>query len=438
MTTPRARSFLAAAAVTVGVALAGAAPAWSAPNYAEGNGFVPGGKDIGDLSVASGQGTKLDPGMYSSTLPVDENSRYIQVERGDGERLEVGIVGSGTWKNNAWSAGDGSQSLYVKLTTPDGNTTCATSSASISSSSVPGLLETSVAVDPTQTKRTTSTSTSDAACRNATSYRIDVQRMTRGDNATPMPVQIAVIRTPKVNGAVKAPSGEVDELTTQPLSASTSVEPGPGFAGATTLPSTDGGYTFDARPGRRMFFRVHLSWGQRLSVGWEAPRNGSDYTPPQDTHLDLKVFNPALTDATVSGSGSNSGYLFTSSSGGEPKQLGAFTAPIDYANADRDSSGDDNVQWQTMPGWYYVALDVAPNSTSGKFDDSKPIPSVISVRVKGNATTGPSMNVAQPEPATLSTQGKSGSNPLVWGGALVLGLSAVAGLAYVLWRRESA
>ena len=169
------------------------------------------------------------------------------------------------------------------------------------------------------------------------------------------------------------------------------------------------------------------------------PKNGSGYNPTQDMNLDLQVYNPALTEVTVSGSGSNTGYLFKStSSGTDPKQLGAYTAPIDYGNADRETSGDDGVQWQAMPGWYYVALDITPSSSSDKLDDSKTIPSAVSVRVQGTANQGPAMDVAQPDPATLSTEGTSGSNPLLWGGALVLVLGAVAGLAYVLWRRERA
>ncbi|QNK51570.1 hypothetical protein H7F30_07690 [Dermacoccus sp. PAMC28757] len=437
MTTSRARKALAATAVTVGLATTSAAPAWSAPKLADGNGFATGGKSI-DLRVASGDGTPLDPGMYQTTLPVDETSRYASISRGEGERLQIGVLGSATWKNNAWSVSDGSQGLEIKLTTPDGETTCATSTDSLSTTGAPGLLKTNVAVDPKATKRITDSGDSADACRKATSYRLEVKRTNSGDNSTPMPVQIAIVRTPKVNGEVKTPSGDVEALSTQPLDASQTMEPGAGFANATTLPSSEGGYTVEAQPGRRMFFRVHLSWGQRMSVGWEVPKNGSGYNPTQDMNLDLQVYNPALNEVTVSGSGSNTGYLFTStSSGTDPKQLGAYTAPIDYGNADRETGGDDSVQWQAMPGWYYVALDVTPSSSSDKLDESKTIPSVISVRVQGNANEGPAMDVAQPAPATLSTEGTSGSNPLLWGGALVLGLGAVAGLAFVLWRRDN-
>lgn len=426
------------ATLTLGtvVALTSAAPAWGAtPALADGNGFVPGGRAV-DLSLASGKGTPLDPGLYSTTLPVDQTSRYIQVERGEGERLEIGILGAATWKDGAWSVQDGSQGLTVKLTTLDGETSCATDSDSMSGSTTPGMLMTSLAVDPSETVRTKNAFT-DEACRKATSYRLEVKRSQQGDNATDLPLQIAVIRTPRVSGDVTKPSSTIADMSTQPLSTSGSVEPGAGFASATTL--TPGAYDLAAQPGRRMFFRVHLGWGQRMSFGWQVPKNGSSYKPKQDLTFDVAVFNPALTPVTTSGSGSASGYLFPSSSDMEPKEAGAFTAPIDYANADLEASGDSSVQWQAMPGWYYVALDVAPSSSSTQtFEGGDPIASVLSVRVEGEPSSGPSMNVAQPDPGTLSTQGSSGSNPVLWGGALALGVAATAGVGYVLWRREKA
>ena len=168
MTTSRARKALAATAVTVGLATTSAAPAWSAPKLADGNGFATGGKSI-DLRVASGDGTPLDPGMYQTTLPVDETSRYAAISRGEGERLEIGVLGSATWKNNEWSVSDGSQGLEIKLTTPDGETTCATSTDSLSTTGAPGLLKTNVAVDPKATKRITDSGDSADACRKATS-----------------------------------------------------------------------------------------------------------------------------------------------------------------------------------------------------------------------------------------------------------------------------
>lgn len=431
----RRRRTAAAAAITGVLALSCAAPAWSADTQlAEGNGFVPGGAKV-DLSIASGEGSKLSPGLYSSTLPVDETPRYAVLHRGEGERLEVSVVGSATWKNNAWRVTTGSQRLAVELTTEDGETTCGTSSGSISVSTTPGLLTTSVAIDPTATQRSADAGGShDEACRKATSYRLQVKRSQDGDDATPMPVQIAVVTTPKVSGTPeKAKNSDLNDMTTQPLSTSQEVSPGNGFAGATTVGA--GGYDLKAVPGRRMFFRVHLGWGQRMSVGWQLPKNGASYKPKQDLSLSMQVFDPALTPATMSGSASNTGYLFSSGSS-EGEELGAFTAPILYGNADLTTSGgSDEARWHTMPGWYYVTLDIAPNSGGDKLDSTTPIDSVLSVRVTGEPKAGPNMDVEQPDPGTLSTAGDGGTSPLVWGGALVLGLGAVAGVAFVMRRR---
>lgn len=60
-------------------ALTCAAAFAAAPAYGEDaatNTFVPGGHAV-ELSLASGQGTPLAPGLYSSTLPVDATSRYV-------------------------------------------------------------------------------------------------------------------------------------------------------------------------------------------------------------------------------------------------------------------------------------------------------------------------------------------------------------------------
>lgn len=430
------RSRTTGAFLTLGalLTLATAAPAASAEALADGNGFVPGGKRV-NLSVASGQGTPLAPGLFSSTLPVDETPRYIEVQRGQGERLEVSVLGSATWKDNAWSVTSGSQGLSLRLETADGATSCSTSSDSLSSSSPPGMVATSVSVDEARTERSSASSMPDA-CLKATSYRLQVQRTQSGDVATPMPVQIAVQRTPRVSGRVTVPSSDIPDMTTAPLSASGSVTPGNGFATATTL--TPGGHDLEAVVGRRMFFRVHVGWGQRMSVGWQAPKNGSPFKPSQDLQLSMSVYNPALVPATLTGNGSDSAYLFTSSTSGDAKEVGAFTAPIDYGNADIKPSGDSSVQWQTNPGWYYVALDITPSSTTTgtSVDTSQKLASVLSVRVTGTPTAGPSMAVREPEPGAISGLGKTSTNPVLWGGALLLGLAAVGGLGYVLWRRD--
>lgn len=418
--------------------LATAAPAVGADGLADGNGFVVGGQAV-DLSVASGQGTKLAPGLYSATMPVDETPRYAEVQRGEGERLEVSVLGSATWKNNAWTVGSGSQGLSLRLETTDGKTSCGSTSDSVSTSSTPGLLATTVGVDEARTERMGGANSSSMPdeCLKATSYRVQIQRTQDGDDATPMPVQIAVRRTPRVTGEVKTPSSTVEDMSTQALSASEKVEPGNGFANATTLKA--GGYDVDAPLGRRMFFRVHLGWGQRMSVGWQLPKNGTSFTPPQDLQMKLAVYSPALVPATMSGSGSDSGYLFTSSSGGgEPEELGAFTAPIDYGNVNVSSSGSDAIQQQASPGWYYVALDITPSSSASsdtQLDTSKKIASVVSVRVTGTPNAGPTMAVQEPEPGTLSGVGTTSSNPFLWGGAMLLGIAAVGGLGYVLWKR---
>lgn len=420
-------------------ALTCAAAFAAAPAYGEDaatNTFVPGDHAV-ELSLASGQGTPLAPGLYSATLPVDASSRYVEVKRGEGERLSVSINGSASWKGNAWSVDSGSQGLQLTLTTADGATTCGSDSDSLTSSGTPGLLATHVDVDEAKTARTSSSLGSGAdACLAATSYRLEIKRTIDGDNATPMPVQIAVKRTPRVNGTVKVPAGEVPDMTTQALEASTTATAGDGFANATIL--RPGGYTVKTPIGRRMFFRVHLSWGQRMSFGWQAPKNGTTYNPSQDLNLSMQMFNPSLVSATLSGAGTSSGYLFESSSDSGSKDLGVYTAPIDYGNANVDSSGSDALQWHSDPGWYYVVLDVTPSSSTPKpkLQDSSEFDSVLSVRVTGTPNAGPSMAVQQPEPGNVSGVGKSSANPLLWGGALVLGIGAVVGLGYVLRRRE--
>lgn len=406
-------------------------------NPPNGGAITVGGQPVA-LSTASGDGTHLDPGMYQASFPQDTTKRYLSVDYNEGEHLDLSLMLAARWTNGGWTPPSNSDEvqMQIRLLTEDGQHTCASDSKSMGNDDLPGALGLHITLDPADATR--SSFAPDAECLTAKKLTVEISRGDTGSAAGELPAQIALVRTPKATSSGQIPNYKgLKPMETSPLQARSSVEPGAGFFDAATL--QPGGYSVKATPGKVMFYRVHLAYGQRLSVGWQVPRNGTSYKPEKDMAVNAYIMSPSLMMMEDFLSSGRSSTVYADSSI-PPSDAAAQTAPINYNNPKmvKDGYELEPARGAFMPGWYYVLLSMSPRTLSDGAD-GKSVDTTLSVRVEGAAQAGPKFAMAQPANADISGQPSSqaGTPAYVWVPLGLLGLAGVGVLAWWMKRRSA-
>lgn len=418
----RLRALTAAIGATV---LIGAGlPAYAATDSA-------GPSDTVQFSTARGDAPELHPGVHRSTAPSGKTERYAALKRPKGGAVTVAIFGD----------------VDAEITTADGKTTCSGSSVSLSSYDS-GY--TFVYVDPVQTGRQ---SYLPDDCKNATDLILaitapDASSDSSSSSAGPTDdgLQIAVTAEPKLQKAgspspkdqqkeIKAPSRSTtgaDRTLSDQLFAPTTLDAGRSYPVTLT-------------PGKLAVARVRVGWGQRLAASVDAPRNGSNFAPPQSLKLSIAAFSPQW--APVAGSTTT---LYKEES--TEQAADGFTAPVNtgnrnakYGDAGDDLADSSNLQWATVAGWYYVVVRVSGDDGDKKVTTKK-LPARLNLEVTGKPADGPEYVAANGSaqaapPATEMSQGGHSDSGSTTGTVLrvvgsLLVVAVAAGVILVLLRRR--
>ncbi|GGB38507.1 hypothetical protein GCM10011492_31580 [Flexivirga endophytica] len=413
-----------AAALGAAILLGAAAPAYAATDPA-------GAPSSVQFSTARGDAPLVHPGLHQTTAPTGDTERYAALKRPKGGAVAVAIFGS----------------VDAEITTTDGNTTCSSSSVSLSND-VTGY--TFVYVDASQSERQSYQSDD---CKNATDLILKLKAddsSSSSSSSSPAasgPLQFAVTVEPQLDDVgspapksqqdeIKAPSKSVHEgerALSDQLFAPTSLTPG--------------SYKVSLTPGKLAVARVRVGWGQRLAASVDAPRNGSNFAPPQSLNLAIAAFSPQWAPV---GGGTGSELLFKESSSEETADT--YTAPVDTGNrkltyGDAGDVGASEARWTTVAGWYYVVVRVSASDEGDKLTTEK-LPARLNLSVVGSPTEGPSYvgadgKAAVAPPATQLSQGghsDSGSSTgtvlRVVGSLFVIAVAAGV-VALLLRRRQS-
>ncbi|HWC23377.1 MAG TPA: hypothetical protein VG502_13845 [Flexivirga sp.] len=411
-----------AAALGAAILLGASAPAYAATDPA-------GAPSEVRFSTARGDAPKLHPGVYGTTAPTGDTERYAAITRPRGGAVTVAIFGS----------------VDAKITTSDGNTTCSSSSVSLSNSET-GY--TFVYVDGAQDERQSYQSDD---CKSATDLILQIKADDSSSSSSSSsttsggPLQLAVTVEPRIEHlGSPSPKSEQDEIKAPSKSNGASRALSDQLFAPTSL--TPGSYRVDLVPGQLAVARVRVGWGQRLAASVDAPRNGSNFAPAESLELNITAFSPQWAPV-----GGGSGSQLLSKDSATEETAGTYTAPVNAANrtlgyGDTGDVGTNSAQWTTVAGWYYLVVQLGASDAGAKVSTTK-LPARLNLAVTGSPTPGPSYvgtdgkAVAAPPATELSRGGHndsgSGSATVlrVAGSALVIALAA--GVVALLLRRRA-
>ncbi|MEU8540151.1 hypothetical protein AB0C52_09195 [Streptomyces sp. NPDC048717] len=280
-----------------------------------------------------------------------------------------------------------------------------------------------------------------STCRRAGAYYVLVERSSKEDSDPgDWELEIRLRTEPGVKpvGPTKLPEVWASGTPQPPAGGPRRRDGGAGLHEAVSL--GQGEWRTDLRPGRTVFYRVPVDWGQQLFVGAEL---GS--SPAANTYfggaLALSLENPAYGHVDDR----QSGY-----SGGPASMTLDARRPVAYENRFASNSQTSAMRFA---GWYYLSATLSPGLAEAYGDG--PLPLTLRVTVRGQAKTGPAyQGDAGPFAVTgddrdAAESGSSGPSASARGSDGTLRIVGMAGIgtgtvlllglgAWWVWSRRSA
>ncbi|MGW2516019.1 hypothetical protein ACWC09_03105 [Streptomyces sp. NPDC001617] len=245
--------------------------------------------------------------------------------------------------------------------------TCSTDSATFGTSGSPHPITALGA-------RTTSPRT--PVCADGGTYYVVVERVGTADSAPgDWDLELTTTTEPGLtgDGATNTPQAW-NSATPTPLAGEAETRTGGGgFARA--APVGQGVWRTPLSPGRTLFYKVPVDWGQQLSATAELSATGGDRSGYAIDALDMTLYNPVRGDVE----GASRGY--------NGKQLTAPLAalpPVDYGNR---FAALPRVSAMRFAGFYYLAVHLSAG-IADTFGDG-PFELTLRVRVAGAPQDGP-------------------------------------------------
>ncbi|MGI8524270.1 MAG: vWA domain-containing protein [Nocardioides sp.] len=287
--------------------------------------------------------TPVTAGIWTDTLPAHQENQdgdalsYTFTRTMPGSTVHISAVSTGDP-----GAGD---SIEAELKAPDG-TVCDSDNdyRDINRSSVLGAEVLSQSPEDTE-----------SSCATSPTLLVTVARSI--DATKPAaPLELLVAEEPPVGDLAHLP-GPVNsaDVKTHPPT------PGPAepVTGGTSFPDATavsaGTYSASTVPGETQVYKVHLDWGQRLSVAFRFPAGTPSLqrlTGAEGPYANVRVFDPLRAPLSdLVGDSDTTGF----STGVNPDRIGAETFPVRYRNRGVTATVS------TLPGDYYVEIGVSPD-----------------------------------------------------------------------------
>jgi len=259
-----------------------------------------------------------------------------------------------------------------------------------------------------------------ALCKGGGTYYVLVERVDASDSSSDTwGLELTAVSEPSLAQAGSTEAPQVwDSASPEAVTGEARHRAGgSGFAGAVAV--GQGAWRDDIGPGRTLFYKVPVDWGQQLSVTVElgASGGGSGYVTRA---LDLALYNPVRASVDEAGLGYR---------GGERSVALEPLPPVEYRNR---YSVIDHENGMRFAGSYYlvVHLDAELADDFGQ----GPFPVTLRVRVDGTAHNGPGY-AARPEPRNVfdvTAQDRAaavtGPGSVGGGGDTAMKVLAVAGI----------
>lgn len=371
-----------ASAVVRGVALSAVAgalvagiPASAGAAGPGGYGFDPAARSLSAATTTSAAGSLEPGGTYRSTLPAEGRAYY---------RLALDATSTAYVAVTAVPPADAevavTDGIRVALQDADGHY-CSTDTASVGAARSPR---------PVTAWGTREAGNGRPACQDAGTYYVVVERLrssssssstspssssssssssllSSSSSAWELELTAAVEAPLKEPGPTTAPEAESPDPA-PPLAGTARKRPGGnGFSSAS--PTGQGVWSDALTPGRTLFYKVPVDWGQRLSVTAELGSAADDTGGLVAGALGLSLYNPArvpVDDATVSYGGSQKTAALDD------------LPPVRYRNR---YAVHDAVSGMRFAGSYYLAVHLSER-VAERFGDG-PFDLTLRVRVEG-------------------------------------------------------
>ncbi|MBO0810951.1 MAG: VWA domain-containing protein [Microlunatus sp.] len=323
----------------------------------------------------------LGDGQYLDSFSQSTTRRYYKIDRQPGAAVTVSLADV-----NAPTSASGSSTDYaMTLRTPDG-TIC--DNASAGSTSYQSAMVTTVVVGAPSPGGSAAgpCATGPLVLEVVPAQLLDAQGFR---------IELVVSSTPPATNAASLPGPGAKPGKAGKVAAGRSakrVVGGSSFVDA--APIGPGTYTDTIAVGETLFYKVPLTWGQRLKVTADLPQPGTPWSPdPADGfYPGLELSSP---DRATLDRQSKSVTGFT----GAKASFSTQTAQVRYRN--RESS-DPAVRWVSRDGDYYIAvtLGALQHDVSGRLMRIR-----LRVDVIGTKTGVPTYAVSSPSPTPSASAG---------------------------------
>ncbi|TXS56003.1 hypothetical protein [Streptomyces sp. t39] len=214
-------------------------------------------------------------------------------------------------------------------------------------------------------------------CQEAGPYYVLLERKGEATSSPePWEVELRFVTEPKLSGKAPtaAPENWPSASPAAPAGGPVVRAGGNGFHDATGL--AQGEWQDEIRPGRTLFYRVPVDWGQQVFVSADLGSSTAADPGSVSSALALALHNPArgLVDE-------ESGVYYD----GKQKSLALDPLPpVAYENR---FDSDSTVSAVRFAGWYYLSVTLSPE-IADEFGD-EPLPLTLRVNVEGDARSGP-------------------------------------------------
>ncbi|SDK82621.1 hypothetical protein [Streptomyces indicus] len=405
----RGRTAVAAVAVSSALALASvlqAQPAAAEPypyDFPDGTRTVEGASGPGGAPLLAAEET------YRSRIGPGQRLHYRVALDGSSSAYVSAVVLPGLDEQVAY--GDG---LKVRLQNAQGGR-CGTDSTSFGTADYPRPLVASV-------ERVAGEAP--ASCRAAGTYTVVVERADGGKagSRAPWDLELDFVNEPALKGPAPSTEPEPDAPAAGPLPEGTAEERQGGTSFHEAVAIGPGVWQGRLEPGRTLFYKVPLDWGQRLVAGAELA--GAGGSAPVSGALRLGVHNPARTEVAAG----------QRSSGGTRAAAAELDGLPAVAYENRLASAPE-VRGMRFPGAYYLQITLNPELAGASGGGPREV--VLRVGVEGAAEDGPAYDgdpgIFQVD-AELGQGGGAGQGTGRDGGMQVVAAVGIGlGTALVLW-----
>lgn len=286
----------------------------------------------------------------------------------------------------------------------------------------------------------------DDECGGEGRYVIEVDNTHVSERHGPAPLELTLMVEPAADNVDDLPEPYAD--ADDPVVPDADGEPDPvvGSGSFGDAPIVEPGLYGDVlRPGERLYYRVPMDWGQRLSYEIELAQVDDEIADQLGGAVEIgsTVYNPMRADtAQIDGLGM---LMYT----GVSDDIDGFTAPVRYNNRDAD---DDATAGASIPGYYYISVRMSADADDPYFE----LPITLAVDVDGEVDGAPeyddqhglgtpaeqlAVELASQEQESADDGAADSSGPisLLWVAVATAGALSLAAVtvAWMLLRRKS-